>query len=111
MSKFVTLNYYPSFYSTVNTTMCYGNGDINKPFTITLNIDSITSVADKPCALHTFKSYEDRNSGTWSYMDVHQLETNAGVGRGINGVDFRFYYITDESYHKLIAVLDPFQCT
>jgi len=110
MSKFVTLNYYRQCYSKDNTSVCYGDGSIYKPFTITLNIDSIMSIADKPCVQSIFKSYEDRNSSEHSYMNVYGLGTNAGVGLGLNGVDFKFYYITKESYHKLITALDPIQC-
>ena len=109
MSKFVTINYYP-YFSQRNTTTCYGDGDIDKPFTITLNIDSIMSIGDKPRSLNTYMSYKDRDSGEYALKNVHLLNTNAGVGLGLNGVDFKSYFITEESYRKLIVALDPLPC-
>ena len=109
MSKFVTLNYYPGFVYD-GMTRCYGDGDYLKPFKITLNIDSIMSIADKPRTLIVYMRYEDKGTSAYANMDVHLLTTNAGVGYGLNGVDFKSYYITKESYRKLMSVLDPFQC-
>jgi len=109
MSKFVTINYYPCF-SQRNTTACYGDGDIDKPFKTTLNIDSIMSIGDNPRTLNTYKSYEDSDRGEYAPKNVHLLNTNAGVGLGLNGVDFKCYFITEESYSRLIAALDPVQC-
>ena len=109
MSKFVTINYYPHF-SYNNTTVCYGDEDYLTPFKTTLNIDSIMSIADKPRTLNVYKSYKAKGTSLYTDMNVHLLETNAGIGCGINGIDFKFYFITEESYSKLMSLLDPVQC-
>lgn len=106
MSKFVTVSYYP-YYVTKDTTILYGNGSAETPFRITLNIDSIMSINREPRSLNTYDSYELRLSSNSVLKDVYLLETNAGVGRGINGVDFRTYFLTKESYIHLIDFLDP----
>ena len=106
MSKFVTISYYP-YYVMTDATILYGNGSAETPFRITLNIDSIMSINREPRSLNTYDSYELRLSGNSVLKDVYLLETNAGVGRGINGVVFRTYFLTKESYIHLIDFLDP----
>lgn len=108
MSKFVTINYYPHFLFN-KTIVCYGDGDL-KPFKITLNVNSIMSIANKPCDYSVYMSYSFRGTDCYRRMSVHLLNTNAAVGLGLNDVDFKSYYITEESYRKLMSVLDPVQC-
>lgn len=110
MSEFVTLNHYPGFVYD-GMIRCYGDGDYLKPFKITLNIDSIMSIDDKPHTLIVYMKYEDKGTSAYTHMvDVHLLTTNANASCGLNSVDFKSYYITKESYSKLMKVLDPFQC-
>ena len=110
MSKFVTISYYPHFLYN-NITVCYGDEDYLTPFKTTLNIDSIMSIADKPRTLDVYNSYKAKGTSMYNHMNLHLIETNAGIGRGLNGIDFMFYFITEESYRKLMSVLDPVQCT
>ena len=107
MSKFVTVSYYP--YSSKNgTPALYGDGTSDTPFKVTLNVDSIMSIFSKSRQLNTYNSYDELLGGNIHISkNVYLLETNAGVGRGINGVDFKIYFITEESYNKLMAILDP----
>ena len=108
MRKFVTISYYP--YSSKNgTTALYCDGTADTPFKVTLNVDSIMSIFNKPRQLNTYASYDELLRGNVQVSkskDGYLLETNAGVGRGINGVDFKFYFITEESYNKLMDILD-----
>ena len=112
MNKFnlITISYYP-YFSHKNTTVCYGDADAEyMPFIVTLNVDSIMSIADKPRTLKVYKSYKDAGTDACVSKNLHLLTTNAGVGRGINGVDFKDYFITEKSYQKLMDVLNPVQC-
>lgn len=105
MSKFVTINYYIHF-TYDNKTVCYGDGDINKPFKITLNIDSIMSIVDKSRTCNIYENCNSGSTGAYIPKNVYLLQTNnAGIDRGTN-----FYFITEESYRKLIRELDPVQC-
>ena len=106
MSKFVTVSYYP-YSSKDDATALYGDGTADTAFKVTLNADSIMSIFNKPRQFNTYNSYDDLRRGNISVpKNVYLLETNAGVGRGINGVDFKFYFITEESYNKLMDILD-----
>lgn len=36
-------------------------------------------------------------------IDLYYVKTNIASGRGINGIDYAGYYVTEDSYKKLIA--------
>ena len=103
MSKFVTIGYFKKY----NSTTLYSNGSIDQPFRITLNIDSIMSISRNPCAFTVSDSQEQLYRGHGVTKNVYLLETNIGVGHGINSIDFQTFFLTEESYIHLIDFLDP----
>ena len=106
MSKFVTISYFKNVSSTSN--MVYSNGSIDNPFRITLNIDTIMSIDRTPRQVNAYDSCEHVYRGDSEIKNVvYLLETNIGVGHGINGIDFQTFFLTEESYIHLIDFLDP----
>ena len=103
MSKFVTVSYFKNY----NSTTLYSNGSIDQPFRITLNIDSIMSISRNPCAITVSDSQEQLYRGHGATKNVYLLETNIGIGHGINDIEFQTYFLTEESYIQLISFLDP----
>ena len=103
MSKFVTVSYFKKY----NSTTLYSNGSIDQPFRITLNIDSIMSISRNPCAITVSDSQEQLYRGHGATKNVYLLETNIGIGHGINDIEFQTYFLTEESYIQLISFLDP----
>ena len=105
MSKFVTISYFKNVSSTSNTV--YSNGSVDNPFRITLNIDTIMSIDRNPRQVNAYASCEHVYRGDSETQNVYLLETNIGVGHGINSIDFQTFFLTEESYIHLIDFLDP----
>lgn len=58
-----------------------------------VNIELIASVSPKPL--------EGRDEG-YGIKNLHYVKTMIPNGRGINGVDYLGYYVTEETYQKII---------
>ena len=99
MSKFVTVSYYRHVPAENDTVALYGNGSADKPFRITLNIDSIMSIDRKSQRLKTYDSREQCGFGRFIHSDVSLLKTSAGADGS--------YYLTPESIICLMEFLEP----
>ena len=56
-----------------------------------------------------FESYEAskrEDIGAHEIVALHNVTTDIACGRGINGVDFNSYFITSESYERLVSAIE-----
>ena len=63
---------------------------------IFINVDHIASISAEP--IHAKEGYMVR--------DLYYVKTTIPVSRGINGVDYRGYYVTDSTYLTLTTKLE-----
>ena len=63
---------------------------------IFINVDHIASISAEP--VHAKEGYMVR--------DLYYVKTTIPVGRGINGVDYRGYYVTQATYLELTTKLE-----
>ena len=57
-----------------------------------VNLELITTVSPRPVVGHSGRDC----------INLHYVKTSIPNGRGINGVDYSSYYVTEETYQKII---------
>lgn len=57
-----------------------------------INLEFITTVSPRPVVGHSGRDC----------INLHYVKTSIPNGRGLNGVDYSSYYVTDETYQKII---------
>ena len=63
-----------------------------------INIDCIVSMSSTPVIVEKSGSFEKR--------ELYYVGTNIAYGRGINGVDYESYYVTPDTYERLLNVIE-----
>ena len=62
-----------------------------------VNVELIASISPTPI---------EGNLGGDVTKNLHYVKTMIPTGRGINGVDYSSYYVTEESYQKLVKNIE-----
>ena len=65
--------------------------------TLLINMDLIASV--NPNSVRAI-------SESSKFIKLHYLNTQIAYGRGINGVDYHSYYVTEETYKRIIQNIE-----
>ena len=72
-----------------------------KDKSILVNIDLIAAVSPDEV-----RGYETDSSGRIFIRHLYYVRTAVPVGRGLNGVDYLSYYVTEETYKKIIENIE-----
>lgn len=90
--KFIKFTYYNTKWSSdLKTFLVCSNAK-----EVFVNVKFIATISPKPIQGHA-------NPGE---VDLYYVKTAIPNGRGINGVDYSSYYVTEETYHTLISQLE-----
>ena len=72
------------------------------PSTTLIDPTTIVSMDDKPSTKMVFK----HNAGSWDKVgtntEMYYVQTTIAQGCGINGVDFQGFWVTKNTYEKLL---------
>ena len=75
-------------------------GDV--PSSILIDPTTIVAMSDKPVTDQVFKYNSSSWDKTGTPTEMYHVQTTIAKGRGINGVDFEGFWVTKDTYKKLL---------
>ena len=108
MNKFVKINFYNYMYNSNIGKHAFFVDDNN---TILISIDAIKSISPVGQTVPLFDNYTAAQQATSTSKNFKEIKlcsitTNIAHNLGINGTGYATYFITNESYNKLIKLID-----
>ena len=105
MKKMIRIEYFPYSYVSGNN-MKFSLAEGNVPASTFIDIDTITTVATEPKTNDVYDYGAEWKYGCHVPKKMYPVGTNIGVGLGLNGIDFKKFWVTEETYNKLLSLIE-----
>ena len=105
MKKMIRIEYFPHSYVSGNN-MKFSLAEGNVPASVLIDIDTIVTVATEPKTNDVYDYGAEWKYGNHSPRKMYLVGTNIGVGLGLNGLDFKKFWVTEETYNKLLSLIE-----
>ena len=105
MKKMIRIEYFPYSYVSGNN-MKFNLAEGNVPASVFIDIDTITTLATEPKTNDVYDYGAEWKYGPHVPKKMYPVGTNIGVGLGLNGIDFKKFWVTEETYNKLLSLIE-----
>ena len=104
MNKFIKINYHSIMWKDGVRVAYKTNGGAS---TLILSLGSIKSISE-PVEFGLFESQDAaKGRGTpTERIKLRLVATDIAYGRGINGVDYEGYWVTEETFERLVSAIE-----
>ena len=104
MKTMVRIEFYRTGWDGNNTKFFLDEGD--KPSSCLIDVDAIQAIDDVPTTNEVYNHDSRYSSDKHVPTKMYFVRTSIGVGRGINGVDFKSFWVTEDTYKKLLTMVE-----